>query len=163
MAAQDRIGMVCVTLARYYTPGRTAQRFIWKSAASAGSAAIAGHTFIEGKQLARSRSRLTRQAEAEALWQLSDRNFSQVTRKPGIPMESGGTLHRLMEREIDGEALSLKPHEDEIHLGIDEHSFGHQDMVYTVTEVRAKKVLGNVRRDRIDTLKRFLSRISEIR
>lgn len=27
-----------------------------------------GHTFTEGKQLVRSRSRLTRQAEAEALW-----------------------------------------------------------------------------------------------
>ena len=35
-----------------------------------------GHTFTEGKQLVRPRSRLTRQAEAEVLWQLRDRNFS---------------------------------------------------------------------------------------
>ena len=33
-------------------------------------------TFAEGKELVQSRSRLTRQAEAEALWQLKDRNFS---------------------------------------------------------------------------------------
>jgi transposase len=33
-------------------------------------------TFAEGRDLVRSRSRLTRQAEAEALWQLKDRNFS---------------------------------------------------------------------------------------
>ena len=34
--------------------------------------------------MVRSRSRLTRQAEAGALWQLKDRNFSQVTRELGI-------------------------------------------------------------------------------
>ena len=115
-----------------------------------------GHTFTEGKQLVRSRSRLTRQAEAEALWQLRDRNFSQVTRELGVGY---GTLRRLMEREIDEEALGLIQHEDEIHLGIDEHSFKHQEMVYTVTEVRAKRVLGILRDDRIATLKNFLTKI----
>ena len=70
-----------------------------------------------------------------------------------------GTLRRLMEREIDDEALGLIQHEDEIHLGIDEHSFKHQEMVYTVTEVRAKRVLGILRDDRIATLKNFLTKI----
>jgi transposase len=43
------------------------------------------HTFAEGRELVRSRSRLTRQAEAEAIWQLKDRNFSQVRRELGGP------------------------------------------------------------------------------
>ncbi|MFW6102222.1 MAG: ISL3 family transposase [Chloroflexota bacterium] len=50
-------------------------------------------------------------------------------------------------------------HQDEIHLGIDEHSFEHQEMVYTVTEVRAKRVLGILKDDRIATLKKFLTKI----
>lgn len=116
------------------------------------------HTFSEGRQLVRSRSRLTRQAEAEALWQLRERNFSQVTRELGVRY---GTLRRLMEREIDEEALGFLQGEDEIHLGIDEHSFKHQEMVHTVTEVRAKRVLGILKDDRIATLKEFLSKIPE--
>ena len=52
----------------------------------------------------RPRSRLTRPAEAEALWQLRDRNFSQVTRELGIGYS---TLRRLLEREIDEEALGF--------------------------------------------------------
>jgi len=39
------------------------------------------HTFTEGRELIRSRSKITKSAEAEALWQLKDRNFSQVTRE----------------------------------------------------------------------------------
>jgi transposase len=35
-------------------------------------------TSAQGRELLRSCSKLTRQAEAEALWQLKDRNFSQV-------------------------------------------------------------------------------------
>ncbi|MCD6391323.1 MAG: ISL3 family transposase, partial [Dehalococcoidia bacterium] len=106
--------------------------------------------------MVRSRSRLTRQAEAGALWQLKDRNFSQVTRELGIGYS---TLRRLLERKIDEEALGFVQHEDEIHLGIDEHSFKHQEMVYTVTEVRAKSVLGILKDDRIATLKKFLTKI----
>ena len=48
--------------------------------------------------MVRSCSRLTRKAEAEALWQLKDRNFSQVRRELGVGY---GTLRRLLEREID--------------------------------------------------------------
>jgi len=114
------------------------------------------HTFTEGRKLVRPRSRLTRPAEAEALWQLKDRNFSQVTRELGIGY---GTLRRLLEREIDEEALGFIQDEGEIHLGIDEHSFKHQELVHTVTEVKQRKVLGILRDDRIATLKKFLTRI----
>jgi len=113
-------------------------------------------TFAEGKGLVRSRSRLTRPAEAEALWQLKDRNFSQVTRELGIGY---GTLRRLLEREIDEEALSFIQDENEIYLGIDEHSFRHQELVHTVTEVKKRKMLGVLRDDRIATLKKFLSKV----
>jgi len=115
-----------------------------------------GHTFAEGRELVRSRSRLTRQAEAEALWQLKDRNFSQVRRELGVGY---GTLRRLLEREIDEEALGFIQDEDEIYLGIDEHSFRHQELVHTVTEVKQRRMLGILRDDRIATLKKFLSKI----
>jgi len=113
-------------------------------------------TFTEGRELLRCRSRLTRQAEVEALWQLRDRNFSQVKRELGVGY---GTLRRLLEREIDEEALGFIQDEDEIYLGIDEHSFRHQDLVHTVTEVKQRKMLGILRDDRIVTLKKFLSKI----
>ena len=104
----------------------------------------------------RPRSRLTRPAEAEALWQLKDRNFSQVTRELGVGYS---TLRRLLEREIDEEALGFLQDEGEIYLGIDEHSFRHQELVHTVTEVKQKRVLGILRDDRIATLKKFLDKI----
>ena len=114
------------------------------------------HTFTEGRELVRPRSRLTRPAEAEALWQLKDRNFSQVTRELGVGY---GTLRRLLEREIDEEVLGFMQDEDEIYLGIDEHSFRHQELVHTVTEVKQRKVVGILRDDRIATLKKFLTKI----
>jgi transposase len=104
----------------------------------------------------RPHSRLTRQAEVEALWQLRDGNFSQVRRELGVGYS---TLRRLLEREINHEATSFIQDEDEIYLGIDEHSFRHQDLVYTVTEVKQRRVLGVLRDDRIVTLKKFLSKI----
>ena len=70
-----------------------------------------------------------------------------------------GTVRRLLEREIDEEALGFIQEEDEIFLGIDEHSFRHQELVYTVTEVKKRKVLGILRDDRIATLNKFLSKI----
>jgi len=72
------------------------------------------HTFTEGRELVWPRSRLTRPAEAEALWQLRDRNFNQVTRELGIGY---GTLRRLLEKEIDEEALGFMQDEEEIYLG----------------------------------------------
>jgi transposase len=115
-----------------------------------------GRTFVEGGELVRPHSRLTRQAEVEALWQLRDGNFSQVRRELGVGYS---TLRRLLEREINHEATSFIQDEDEIYLGIDEHSFRHQDLVYTVTEVKQRRVLGVLRDDRIVTLKKFLSKI----
>ena len=89
-------------------------------------------TFTEGKELIRPYSRITKVAEVEALWQLKDRSFAQVQRDLGI---SYSTLRHLLERLIGDNMLSSIGDEDEIHLGIDEHSFRHQDLVYTVTEV----------------------------
>ena len=106
--------------------------------------------------MVRSRSRLSRPAEAEALWQLKDRNFGQVTRELGIGY---GTLRRLLEREIDEEVLGFMQNEDQIYLGIDEHSFRHQDLVHTVTEIKQRKMVGILRDDRIATLKKFLAKI----
>ena len=126
------------------------KRHRWKCCACA-------HTFDGGRQLLRSRSRFTRQAEAEALWQLRDRSFSQVTKELGVSYRA---LRRLLEREIDDEALGFIEGEKEVYLGIDEHSFRHQEMVYTITEVKQRKVLGILRDDRIATLKNFLSKIA---
>jgi transposase len=113
-------------------------------------------TFTEGRALVRSHSRLTRQAEAEALWQLKDRSFSQVKRELGVGYS---TLRRLLEKETDVEALGFMRNEDEIYLGIDEHSFRHQELVHTVTEVKQRKVVGILKDDRIATLKEFLGKI----
>jgi transposase len=64
-----------------------------------------------------------------------------------------------LEREIDEETLRTLREEGELHLGIDEHSFRHQDMVHTVTEVKKRGVLGVLKDDRIATLKDFLKKI----
>jgi transposase len=119
-----------------------------------------GYSFTGARELMRPHSRLTKQAEAEALWQLKERSFSQVSKELGI---SYSTLRRLLEREIDEEALGLIKEEEELFLGIDEHSFRHQDMVHTVTEVKKRKVLGILRDDRIATLKMFLKNIPQER
>jgi len=115
-----------------------------------------GYSFTGGVELVRPHSRITRQAEAEALWQLRDRSFNQVKRELGVGY---GTLRRLLEREIDEEALGVIKEEEEIFLGIDEHSFRHQELVHTVTEVKKRKMLGILRDDRIATLKMFLKKI----
>jgi len=84
----------------------------------------------------------------EALWQLKDRSFSQVKREPGVGY---GTLRRLLEREIDEECLGFIDEEDEVFPGSDKHSFRHQELVYTVPEVKKRKVLGILRSDSIAT------------
>jgi transposase len=48
---------------------------------------------------------------------------------------------------------------EELHLGIDEHSFSHQDMVIVVTDVKAKRVLGILKDDRLSNLEEFLRKI----
>jgi transposase len=114
------------------------------------------HTFTEGWQLVRPRSRLIRPSEDEALWQLKDRSFSQVTRELGIGY---GTLRRTLEREIDEETLGFIEDKDELYLGIDEHSFSHQELVHTITEVKRRKVIAILKDDRMATLKRFLGKV----
>jgi len=70
-------------------------------------------------------------------------------------------LRRLLEREINEEALGFIKEEEGLFLGIDEHSFRHQDMVHTVTEVKRKRMLGILKDDRVTTLKVFLRRIPQ--
>jgi transposase len=115
-----------------------------------------GHSFNDGAELLRPYSRITKQAEQEALWQLKDRSFSQVKRDLGVSYTS---LRRLLEREIDGEVPGSLHLEDEISLGIDEHSFKHQELVHMVTEVKKRQVLRILKDDRIATLKDFLTKI----
>jgi transposase len=69
------------------------------------------------------------------------------------------TLRRLLEREIDEEALGFIQDEDKIYLGVDEHSFRRQELVHTVTEVKQRKALGVLRDDRVATLKKLLTKI----
>ena len=119
-----------------------------------------GHSFTGGVGLVRSYSRLTRLAEAKALWQLKYLSFSQVNKELGI---SYSTSRRLLEREIDEEVMGLVKEEDAIFLGIDEHSFRHHDMVHTITEVKKRKMPGILRDDRMATLKMFLRKIPQDR
>ena len=104
----------------------------------------------------RPHSRLSKQAEAEALWQTRRLSFSQVKKELGIRYS---TMRRLLEREIDEDALGFAEQEQEVFLGIDEHSFRHQDMVYTVTDVKKRKMLGILRDDGIATLEVLLNKI----
>ncbi len=52
----------------------------------------------------RPHSRLSKQAEAEALWQTRRLSFSQVKKELGI---SYSTMRRLLEREIDEDELGF--------------------------------------------------------
>ena len=69
------------------------------------------------------------------------------------------TLRRLLEREIDEEALVFMQHEDAINLGVDEYSLKCQEMTYNMAEVRTKRVLGILNEDRLVTLRKFLNKI----
>ena len=90
----------------------------------------------------------------------SQGSLSQVKRDLGLNYSS---LRHLLEREIDEETIGPIKEETEIFLGIDEHSFKHQELVHMVTEVKKRKVLGILRDDRIATSKNFLTKILEDR
>jgi len=80
-----------------------------------------------------------------------------VERELGLSYRS---LRRLLEREIDDEETIAPIREEaEIFLGIDEHSFKHQELVHMVTEVKKRRVLTILKDDRIATLKSFLLNI----
>ena len=113
------------------------------------------YCFTQRIPLARPYSRLTGQAEEEALWELKEHSFSQVRRRLGVGY---GTLRCLLERRVNQGALEWQE-EGVISLGIDEHSFRHQDMVYTITEVKRRRVLGILKDDRIASLKAFLCKL----
>ena len=108
---------------------------------------------------------MSRQAEGEALYELREHSFSQVGRRLGV---SYSTLRRLLERDVNYEALNLIAGEGSLSLGIDEHSseslrsldLRHQEMVFTVTEVKQRRMLGILKDDRVSSLKAFLSRLS---
>ena len=115
-------------------------------------------SFNDGAALLRPYSRITREAEREVLWQLKDRSFSQIRRELGVGY---GTQRRLLESETNEEALGFIGKEDELCLGIDEHSFRHQELVHTVTEIKLRRMLGILKDDRIATLKEFLNKIPQ--
>ncbi len=114
--------------------------------------------FGNGTGLVRRYSRITKQGETEILWHLRDRSFSQLRRDMGV---SYSTARRLMEKEIDEETIGSVRDEAELCLGIDEHSFRHQELVHTITEIKTKRMLGVLKDDRIVTLKTFLSKIPQ--
>jgi hypothetical protein len=88
------------------------------------------------------------------LWQLKERSFSPVKRELGVGY---GTRCRLLEGEIDEEVLVFMGGEEEIFLGIDEHSFRHLELAYTATEIGKRSLLGVLRDNHIAILKDFLS------
>ena len=166
-AGGKKPGCPCCSSAKLYRHGRAKKRKVlhgWSQGKKVyleisrhrWQCCDCGHSFTGGVELVRSYSRLTRLAEAEALWQLRYLSFSQVSKELGI---SYSTSRRLLEREIDEEVMGLVKEEDSIFLGIDEHSFRHHDMVHTVTEVKKRKMLGILRDDRMSTLKAFLRKI----
>ena len=115
-------------------------------------------TFCEGRNLVRPYFRITRQAERELLWQLKERSFNQIKRELGI---SYSTLRSLLEKTVKAEMTELLKDKDRIYLGIDEHSFRHQELVYTITEVKERKMIAILKDDKIATLKEFLKKIPE--
>jgi len=119
-----------------------------------------GHSFSGGEPLLRPYSRLTIPAEEEALWELKCHSFREVRRRLGVGY---GTLRRLLASGVSQEALKWLGGEEAIFLGIDEHSFRHQDMVFTVTEVQRRRVLGILQDDRMSSLKAFLAELPKER
>jgi len=65
-----------------------------------------GHSFDDGAELLRPYSRITKQAEQEALWQLKDQALARYKRDLGVSYTS---LRRLLEREIEREISGSLP------------------------------------------------------
>jgi len=59
----------------------------------------------------------------------------------------------------NGRRVYLDLHRRRLKCRDCKHSFRHQELVHTVTEVKQRRVLGILRDDRIATLKKFLSKI----
>jgi len=117
-----------------------------------------GRTFTQQLEILRPKSRLTNTAEMWVLWLLKFTSFKEVSRMLGISY--GRVKKVLMEVLAMIKLPELVADElEELHIGIDEHSFRHQDMVIMVIDVRARKVMGILKDDRLSTLEGFLSKL----
>jgi transposase len=116
-----------------------------------------GKAFTPGLPFLRPYSRLTKNLEMNALFELRQQSFSQVSQKLGIGY---GTLRRILDRGVDQAlALDLIDDSEVITIGVDEHSFRHQELVHTVTEVKRRMMLGILKDDRIASVKAFLDKL----
>jgi len=117
----------------YFTLAAMIGGFTLRLLDSVGDAAIAGVRSQRQWNSCGPLSRLSKQAEAEGLWQTRHLSFTQVKKELAI---NYSTMRRLLDREIGLDIPSFIDEEEELFLGIDEHNFRHQDLVYTVTEVK---------------------------
>lgn len=88
--------------------------------------------------------------------ELQTQSFGTVSRKTGVGYWA---LRRVLERSVEPiswERLLEQSGGSGLRLGVDEHSFRHQDMVITVTEVAQHRVLSLLPDDRCRTLEAFL-------
>ncbi len=117
-----------------------------------------GRTFTQRLEILRPKSRLTNMAEMWVLWLLKFMSFKEVAKLLHI---SYGKIKKVLMDFVRMADLpgSMIDDLEELHLGIDEHSFRHQDMVIVVTDVKAKRVLGILKDDRLSTLEEFLKKI----
>jgi len=117
-----------------------------------------GRTFTQELKIIKPRSRLTNYAEKLVLWLLSLMSFKAISKL--LKISYGKAKKILMEaKTIPGLLQSVINDAEKLHLGIDEHSFKHQEMVLIITDVKAKKVLEILKDDRVATLEAFLSEI----
>ena len=116
------------------------------------------HTFTHQLEILRPKSRLTNTAEMWVLWLLKHTSFKEVSKMLGI---SYGRVKKVLMEALAMIKLPELVADDlkGLHIGIDEHSFRHQEMVIVVTDVRAKRVLGILKDDRLSTLEEFLKKI----
>lgn len=104
--------------------------------------------------------RRTELAELFLRQELQNQSFGAVSRKTGLGYWA---LRRVVERSvapISWEQLLEQANGQGLRLGVDEHSFRHQDMVITITEVAQHRVLTLLPDDRCRTLEAFLLGIS---
>ena len=100
--------------------------------------------------------RRTEPGELYLRQELQTQSFGTVSRKTGVGYWA---LRRVLERSVEPicwEQVLEQSGGAGLRLGVDEHSFRHQDMVITVTEVAQHRVLSLLPDDRCRTLEAFL-------
>jgi len=117
-----------------------------------------GRTFTQELEIIKPRSRSTKYAEVLVLRLLSLMSFKAVSKLLKI---SYGRVKKVLMEALAMIKLPELVADDlkELHIGIDEHSFRHQEMAIMVTDVRAKRVLGILKDYRLSTLEEFLKKI----